>query len=156
MRKPEPTVHTTHPEPQPRLQTQEQVMFFDTDAGGVVHNIAYLRFIETNRTLLAEQLGWFMADMVKTGVCPVVVRTEIDYRRPALLGDKLVVDGWLESFERSRFWCAFTITRPSDGQQLITCRQMLALVQLGTGRPLRTPAEWGERFPQLKKASEAR
>ena len=124
-------------------------MFFDTDAGGVVHNIAYLRFIETNRTLLAEQLGWFMADLMKTGICPVVVRTEIDYRRPALLGDKLVIEGWMESFERSRFWCGFTVSREADGQQLITCRQMLALVQLGTGRPLRTPTEWLEKYPQL-------
>ena len=39
-------------------------MFFDTDAGGVVHNIAYLRFIETNRSLLAEKLGWPLGEML--------------------------------------------------------------------------------------------
>ena len=41
----------------PRIRTELQVMFFDTDCGGVVHNIAYLRFIEVARTLLAEKLG---------------------------------------------------------------------------------------------------
>ena len=41
----------------PRIRTQVQVMFFDTDCGGVVSNIAYLRFIEIARTLLAEELG---------------------------------------------------------------------------------------------------
>ena len=41
----------------PRVRTELQVMFFDTDCGGVVHNIAYLRFIEVARTLLAEKLG---------------------------------------------------------------------------------------------------
>ena len=40
----------------PRVRTQVQVMFFDTDCGGVVSNIAYLRFIEIARTLLAEEL----------------------------------------------------------------------------------------------------
>ena len=30
----------------PRVRADVQVMFFDTDCGGVVHNIAYLRFIE--------------------------------------------------------------------------------------------------------------
>lgn len=125
-------------------------MFFDTDAGGVVHNIAYLRFIETNRTLLAEQqLAWPMAEMLKTGICPVVVRTEIDYRRPARLGDKLVIDGWLDSFERSRFWCEFTIQRESDPTKLITCRQMLAIVDLNNGKPVRLPAEWSTKYPQL-------
>ena len=30
----------------PRISTEVRVMFFDTDCGGVLHNIAYLRFIE--------------------------------------------------------------------------------------------------------------
>ena len=34
----------------PRIRTEVQVMFFDTDCGGVVSNIAYLRFIEIART----------------------------------------------------------------------------------------------------------
>jgi len=38
----------------PRIRTKVQVMFFDTDCGGVVSNIAYLRFIEIARTRLAE------------------------------------------------------------------------------------------------------
>src|ERR1700733_2855918 len=104
------------------LQTEVRVMFFDTDAGRVVHNIAYLRFIETNRSYLAELLGWRLDSMMEVGECPVVVRTEIDYRRPARLWDHLIVDGALESFERSRFWCSFTITRPSDNQLIVTCR----------------------------------
>lgn len=41
----------------PVIETREEVMFFDTDIGGVVHNIAYLRMIETARTRLAAQLG---------------------------------------------------------------------------------------------------
>src|ERR1700693_4282658 len=78
------------------METTERVMFFDTDAGGVVHNIAYLRFIETNRSLLAEKLGWKLGEMMDLQECPVVVRTEIDYRRPARLWDKLVVQGTLQ------------------------------------------------------------
>ncbi len=38
----------------PRIRTEVQVMFFDTDCGGVVSNIAYLRFIEIARTQLAR------------------------------------------------------------------------------------------------------
>src|SRR2546427_7672863 len=91
----------------PRITTEVQVMFFDTDCAAVVHNISYLRFIEIARTLLAEQLGMGLREMAETKQYPVVVRTEIDYKRPAMLGDKLVVDGWLETVERMRFWCAF-------------------------------------------------
>src|SRR6266571_3568491 len=99
----------------PRICTEVRVMFFDTDCAGVVHNIVYLRFIETARTLLAEQLGMGLVEMASSQNFPVVVRTEIDYRRPARLGDRLVVHGWLESVERLRFWCGFEVRRPADG-----------------------------------------
>src|ERR1700682_4323131 len=95
----------------PHIRTEVQVMFFDTDCGGVVHNIAYLRFIEIARTLLAGELRLPLAEMGETKTYPVVVRTEIDYRRAAKLGDRLVVEGWLDQLERGRFWCAFRIVR---------------------------------------------
>jgi len=73
----------------PRIRTKVQVMFFDTDCGGVVSNIAYLRFVETARKLLAEERGLALAEMAQTQRYPVVVRTEIDYRRAAKLGDRV-------------------------------------------------------------------
>jgi YbgC/YbaW family acyl-CoA thioester hydrolase len=126
----------------PRIRTEVQVMFFDTDCGGVVSNIAYLRFIETARTLLAEELGLALADMVRTQRYPVVVRTEIDYRHAAKLGDRLVIEGWLDQVERARFWCAFSIIRPKDDALIAECRQMLALIEMPMGKLLRLPESW--------------
>jgi YbgC/YbaW family acyl-CoA thioester hydrolase len=117
-------------------------MFFDTDCGGVVHNIAYLRFVEVARTVLAEQLGLPLAEMAETQKYPVVVRTEIDYRRSAKLGDKLTVEGWLDRLERVRFWCAFRIVRPRDNLVIADCRQMLALIEMPAGKLLRLPESW--------------
>jgi YbgC/YbaW family acyl-CoA thioester hydrolase len=128
----------------PRIRTQVQVMFFDTDCGGVVSNIAYLRFIEIARTLLAEELGLALTEMVENQRYPVVVRTEIDYRRPARLGDQLVIEGRLERVERARFWCAFQITRPKDNTLIAHCRQMLALIEMPEGKLLRLPDHWEE------------
>jgi len=126
----------------PRIRTDVQVMFFDTDCAAVVHNIAYLRFIEIARTLLAEQLGLGLAQMAENQKYPVVVRTEIDYRRAAKLGDRLVVEGWLDRLERVRFWCAFRIVRPADEMLIAECRQMLAIIQMPEANLLRVPAEW--------------
>ena len=126
----------------PRIRTELQVMFFDTDCGGVVHNIAYLRFIEVARTLLAEKLGLPLVDMAESKRYPVVVRTEIDYRRGAKLGDQLVVEGWLDRVERVRFWCAFQIVRPVDETLIATCRQMLALIEMPQAKLLRLPEDW--------------
>jgi len=127
-----------------QFTTEEEVMFFDTDCGGVVHNIAYLRMIETCRTKLATQLGMNLKSMAETNLFPVVVRTEIDYKMPAKLGDELEIYGWIDSFEKVRFWCAFEVRRKSEEKLLITCRQSLALVQMPQGRPQRLPKEWIE------------
>ena len=126
----------------PRIRTEVHVMFFDTDCAAVVHNIAYLRFIEIARTLLAEQLGLGLATMAENQKYPVVVRTEIDYRRAAKLGDKLVIEGWVDQLERVRFWCAFKIVRPSDETLIAECRQMLAIIQMPEAKLLRVPDDW--------------
>ena len=126
----------------PRIRTNVQVMFFDTDCGGVVSNIAYLRFIEIARTHLSEELGLPVVEMAQQERYPVVVRTEIDYRRPAKLGDQLVIEGWLDRAERARFWCGFRIMRPQDNTLVADCRQMLALIEMPTGKLLRLPEHW--------------
>ncbi len=124
-------------------------MFFDTDCGGVVHNIAYLRFIETARTRLAALLGMELRDMATRMEFPVLLRTEIDYRKPAVLGDEISVHGTLECIGKIRFWCDFRIVRPADDSLLVTCRQQLALIRVPEGKPLRLPAEWFENYGHL-------
>lgn len=128
----------------PRVRTDVEVMFFDTDCAAVVHNIAYLRFIEVARTRLAEQLGLGLPQMADGQRYPVVVRTEIDYRSTAKLGDRLVIEGWLDRFERVRFWCGFHVTRPEDNSLIAECRQMLAIIQMPDAKVLRVPEEWDQ------------
>jgi YbgC/YbaW family acyl-CoA thioester hydrolase len=123
-----------------RISTEVRVMYFDTDAGGVVHNIVYLRFIETARTLLAIQMGMDFAEIERTGIHAVVSRTEIDYKRPAKLGDILRVEGRIVEWSGVRFWVEFEVIRSADSALLVTCRQALALVQMPAGKPVRLPA----------------
>ena len=118
-----------------KLTTREEVMFFDTDCGGVVHNLAYLRMIETCRTKLAALMGMDLRTMAETELYPVVVRTEIDYKRPAKLGDQLEIRGVVSEIGKVKFWCDFEVMR--DGEVLIRCRQALALVQMPEGKPRR-------------------
>lgn len=132
--------------PRPNLETREEVMFFDTDCGGVVHNLAYLRMIETCRTRLAALMGMDLPTMADTRVFPVVIRSEVDYQRPAKLGDWILIRGRLDELGRARFWCAFEMIRETDGITLVTARQALALVAMPAGKPLRLPAAWAEQW----------
>ena len=125
-----------------KLTTEEEVMFFDTDCGGVVRNLAYLRMIETCRTKLAGLMGMDLRRMAETQLFPVVVRTEIDYRQPAKLGDILKIHGHVSEIGKVKFWCDFTVVRIGEEQPLITCRQGLAMVQMPQGRPKRLHLDW--------------
>src|SRR5277367_2178784 len=92
---------------QPRISVPLEIYYFDTDAGGVVHNIAYLRFVEIARTQLAAVLGWSVEEMNRTGLVPVVARTEIDYLKPIRLGDRLLATAELTSMEKVHFFLRF-------------------------------------------------
>lgn len=126
----------------PRIENEVTVMFYDTDCAGVVHNIAYLRFIEEARTIMAGEMGMPLRSMVETGLYPVVLRTEIDYRSPGKLGDRLLVRGGVSELGRVRFWVDFEIVRPEDNQLLVTCRQSLALIRMPGAKAERLPDAW--------------
>lgn len=98
--------------PELMFHTEDEVMFYDTDCGGVVHNLAYLRMIEACRTKLGAKLGMDYKTMSDLQQFAVVVRHEIDYVRPAVLGDTILTTGWLQSVERARFWCDLKCAAP--------------------------------------------
>jgi len=64
------------------------VWYEDTDTGGVAYHLSYLRFFDRARTeLFGKYAGQQGLDLPRA----VVSRIEVDYRRPAALGDDLVV-----------------------------------------------------------------
>jgi YbgC/YbaW family acyl-CoA thioester hydrolase len=134
----------------PKLSVPMDVYYFDTDAGGVVHNIAYLRMVEVARSQLAASLGWTLEEMNRTGLVAVVARTEIDYLRPARLGDKLIINAELSKLEKVRSYMTFEIVSATEPAKVfIRCVQTMVAVQLPGLRPQRVPAAWREAYPHL-------
>ena len=130
-----------------KIEHTSTVQFYDTDCGGVVSNIAYLRFIEQARTELFGSLGMGLSEMNETQLFPAVVRTEIDYRSPARLGDAISITAILETVEKVRAMCSFSLEterEPGKSILLASAKQIVALVQMPSGRPRRMPAEWAE------------
>jgi 4-hydroxybenzoyl-CoA thioesterase/acyl-CoA thioester hydrolase len=127
------------------VEISETVPFYDTDCGGVVSNIAYLRYVEKARTALFARLGMPSAEMMTTGLFPAVVRTEIDYRSPARLGDEIRVVARLMAVEKVRAICEFRLIASAPGGEprpVAAASQVVALIQLPEGRPRRMPSEW--------------
>lgn len=131
----------------PRIEHEVPVMFFDTDCGGVIHNLAYLRFVETARTIMAAQMGMRLGEMAAEGLYPVVLRTEIDYLSPGKFGDRIIVRGGVTEVGRVRFWVEFEVNRAEDGKVLTRSRQSLALIRMPGAKAERLPEEWFKARP---------
>ncbi|PTY06709.1 acyl-CoA thioesterase [Verrucomicrobia bacterium LW23] len=164
-----PAAETHEPTPPPVAESERvfgateivvpvRLYYFDTDAAGVVHNVAYLRLIEVARSDLAAQMGWTLAEMHATGCVPVLTRTEIDYVYPARMGDAAEIYGALQSFDRVRFQFYFEMREPAAVAATVTgraprvfvrCNQTLATLKMPEGKLLPTPESWRKAYPHL-------
>lgn len=129
----------------PEVEREFTVYFFDTDAGGVAHNLTYLRWMEATRTDLAEKLGWGIGEMVggEHG-CPVLTRTEVEYLRPARLGERVKVVSRLGEVGKVRFWVESEVRR--GGEVCCRAKQELASVDLPTGKPKSLREDWRKEY----------
>jgi len=126
----------------PQAEREFTVYFFDTDAGGVVHNLSYLRWIEAVRTDLAEKLGWGIGEMLHgEHGCPVLTKTEAEYLRPAKLGDRVKVVSRLGEVGKVRFVVESEVLG-KNGEIYCRTKQELASVDLASGKPRPLREDW--------------
>jgi acyl-CoA thioester hydrolase len=89
-----------------------RVYYEDTDAGGVVYHANFLKFYERARTERLRALG-FEQDQLRrdTGLVFVVRSVQVDYLRPALLNDELLVNAEVLDLKRASIEFGQEITR---------------------------------------------
>ena len=67
-----------------------RVYIEDTDAGGIVYYVNYLKFMERARTEFMRELGFGKKYIFNHDLMFVVRDVKVQYRRPATLDDELV------------------------------------------------------------------
>lgn len=78
-----------------------RVYIEDTDAGGIVYYVNYLKFMERSRTEFLRQYGYDKPAILDDGKLLVVHRAEVDYQRSARLDDLLSVTTEIAKLARS-------------------------------------------------------
>ena len=114
----------------------------DTDYGAVVYHANYIKFMGRARNELLQAIGYELRTLAEQDLFFVVTNIDIDYKKPARLGDKLVVHSRL--LEHSRITLTFqqTITATEDSNTIFTnAKVTLALIN-GQGRPQRLPQDF--------------
>ncbi|KAA6185973.1 tol-pal system-associated acyl-CoA thioesterase [Thiohalocapsa marina] len=117
-----------------------RVYYEDTDAGGVVYHANYLNFLERARTEWLSDLG-FEQDRLRAeqGVLFAVRRLAIDYLRPALFNDRLMVLSVPVRLGRASLDFEQKILRDAGGTLCCRARVELACVSADRLRPTRIP-----------------
>ncbi|WP_114418303.1 tol-pal system-associated acyl-CoA thioesterase [Marinospirillum perlucidum] len=113
-----------------------RVYYEDTDAGGIVYYVNYLKFMERARTEWLRTLGWEQADLPWLFV---VRRADTEYRQPARLDDYLQVKTEMASARGARLVFSQSVCR---GQELLCqARVEVACVDRESLKPVRLPQD---------------
>jgi acyl-CoA thioester hydrolase len=123
------------------------VYFEDTDAYGIVYYANYLKFMERARSDFIRAVGVDQAaELRSSGSAYAVVEVDIKYRRPARLGDDLLVVSLVEQVRASSVDIHQRVMRRDE---LLTDARVTAAFLDGAGRPRRQPRDWVEKFKAI-------
>jgi len=114
-----------------------RVYYEDTDAAGIVYYANWLRFLERGRTEFIRALGVDQQALHRDeGVAFVVRALAIEYVKPALMDDLVVVETQVETLKGPVMQLAQAIRR---GDEVLTTAEV-TVVAVKAGRPVRLPA----------------
>lgn len=111
----------------------------DTDVGGIVYYVNYLKFMERARTEFMRQQGFAKAAMGDDGLIMVVHSANIQYRSPARLDDEVRVTASILRCARSYIVFSQQVFR---GDKLLCEAEVkVACVQQDSMKPTALPQQ---------------
>ncbi|MEG0964828.1 MAG: tol-pal system-associated acyl-CoA thioesterase [Pseudomonas sp.] len=116
-----------------------RVYYEDTDAGGVVYYVNYLKFMERARTERLRALGFAQSAMAQDNLLFVVHSSEARYHAPARLDDELRVTAQVLELNRASLRFVQQVWREKDATLLCEGQFLVACVRADTFKPRAIP-----------------
>jgi tol-pal system-associated acyl-CoA thioesterase len=114
-----------------------RVYIEDTDAGGIVYYVNYLKYMERARTEFMRQLGYDKNFIFSTDKMFVVHTADIRYHKPARLDDELTAMARIAESGAAQLVFAQRVVR--GGEDLCSGRVRIVCVDRQTLKPRRIP-----------------
>jgi acyl-CoA thioester hydrolase len=121
--------------------TRWLVRSYEIDQNGHVNNAVYLNYAEALTVEHAEASGYGRVWSEAHNGAWVIRRHEIEYLRPAVMGDELELTVRVELVRGVRGVRRTTIQRLPDGAPIANVLSQWVWVRLSDGRPARVPPE---------------
>ena len=116
-----------------------RVYYEDTDAGGIVYYVNYLKFMERARTERLRSLGFAQSQLVGEDLLFVVHSSQTRYLAPARLDDELLVSAEVVELKRASLRFEQRVTRVDDGVLLCEGQFVVACVRTESLKPRPIP-----------------
>lgn len=116
-----------------------RVYIEDTDAGGIVYYVNYLKFMERARTEFMRSKGFDKAAVGGDGQLMVVHSANVNYRKPARLDDELEVSAKIVQLRRSYLVFAQQVRLKGSNEVLCDGEVKVACVDADTMKPKAMP-----------------
>lgn len=130
-----------------KLYFEPPIYTFQIDFMRHVSNIVYVQWMEIGRSMLLDAIGMPVAQIATQGFGPVLVETNISYKKPLYLGDQVKAEVWLSELSHASAWLAFRFLNGA-GEVCAIGRQRGLFIYLATGRPKRITPEERMRFEE--------
>jgi acyl-CoA thioester hydrolase/thioesterase-3 len=112
----------------------------DIDMYQHVHSSRYLDYVLAARFDQMERCYKMpMSEFAQLGYGWVVAATQLNFRRPLVLGDRMTVRCWIEKFSLIGLRLQFEIDRHPDGKRSCDGWFDYVMISVETGRPARIP-----------------
>ena len=129
-----------------KFGTSFEIFTFHIDFSGHVSNIVYIQWMEITRLKLLEETGSSVQEMAKSkGVIPVLVDTQISYKKALYFGDTVRVEAWFSELRPASAWVEYRFYNP-NGELAATGRQKGVYLHRDSLRPYRLTTEEREKL----------
>lgn len=115
-----------------------RVYYEDTDAGGIVYNANYLKFLERARTEWLSELGIEQDTWLVQGIAFVVCHINIDFRSAAKFNQRLLVRSRISEVKRASMIFDQSIEDES-GRLIVSANVTIACVLYQVMKPTAFP-----------------
>jgi len=122
----------------------------EIDALGHANNVVYLKWMQSAAVRHSAAQGWPAEAYRKLGSGWVVRSHQIEYRQPALEGDRIVIRTWVASMEMATSLRRYRIIRLEGDRLLAVAETRWVFINYSNRRPLRIPPEIAGAFQVVR------
>jgi acyl-CoA thioester hydrolase len=117
-----------------------RVYYEDTDAGGIVYNANYLKFLERARTEWLRQLGIEQDHLLQLDVAFVVRHIDIEFRNAARFNQLLTVSCRVAQLKRASMMFTQEIV-DEQNRIIVSAEVIIACVRVSVMKPIAIPED---------------